>query len=390
MKMIPTRICVLATHPIQYIAPWYRALASDKSLKLEVVFLREPNSLEQGEGFDRPFHWDVPLRQGYGSQVIGVGRNAFEVLCALIRLVVINRQLKPDVWIVTGWNEPILLAACLLFKVLRRPLILRGEANAMRARGTVKKFGHRLLLGLADALLLIGESNKKFYLENSVPISRLFDGAYFVDSMRILKMALDHKAARELLRSEAGISDHDFVFLFFGKHVTFKRPEFAILAASKLVARGHSVKVLFGGVGPLTPALEALARARGVPAIFLGFLNQTELWRAYLAADAFILPSTNQETWGLVVNEAMLFGLPVIVSDQVGCGPDLVINGETGFLFSGGVDQLACVMERLVDEPDRGRAMGERGRSLVLERYSMQRATAGLRLAVDALAGCRQ
>jgi len=63
--------------------------------------------------------------------------------------------------------------------------------------------------------------------------------------------------------------------------------------------------------------------------------------QAYVAADALILPSDGGETWGLVVNEAMSCGLPCIVSDHVGCGPDLIHSGLTGDIFPlGNVDSL--------------------------------------------------
>ena len=70
---------------------------------------------------------------------------------------------------------------------------------------------------------------------------------------------------------------------------------------------------------------------------FVPFLNQTEIPTAYAAGDVLVLPSFGSgETWGLVVNEAMNLGTPAIVSDHVGCGPDLVIPGETGWVFEAG------------------------------------------------------
>lgn len=71
----------------------------------------------------------------------------------------------------------------------------------------------------------------------------------------------------------------------------------------------------------------------------------------YVMADLFVLPSGEGETWGLVVNEAMCFGLPVIVSDRVGCGPDLIRQGENGYVFQvGNIDELAERLEIIFDE----------------------------------------
>ncbi|MBI1284700.1 MAG: glycosyltransferase [Thiobacillus sp.] len=156
-------------------------------------------------------------------------------------------------------------------------------------------------------------------------------------------------------------------------------------AAALARQRGLPVKLLFAGSGELTDSLKQRANELDVPVHFTGFLNQTEMWKAYVPADAFVLPSTHGETWGLVTNEAMLFGLPVIVSDQVGSGPDLVIDDETGYVFGGGAEGLADAMARLLQNRDRAPAMAAAGRKLVLEKYSMPVATAGLRAALKAV-----
>jgi len=83
----------------------------------------------------------------------------------------------------------------------------------------------------------------------------------------------------------------------------------------------------------LEPTLRDAARAEGVPALFHGFVNQSEMPAVYAASDVMVLPSDGLETWGLAVNEAMACGVPAVVSDAVGCGPDLVEQGVTGAIF---------------------------------------------------------
>jgi len=83
---------------------------------------------------------------------------------------------------------------------------------------------------------------------------------------------------------------------------------------------------------------------------FVGFKNQTELPQYYAISDIFVLPSGLGETWGLVVNEAMCFSLPIIVSDIVGCGPDLVKHGENGYIFkTGNIEELAKYLQELIN-----------------------------------------
>ena len=245
---------------------------------------------------------------------------------------------------------------------------------------------HRRLLRTAAAALLIGKSNRDFYLASGLDPARLYEGAYFVESERLLAMATAHQHDRDLLRQAAGCGADDFVFCFVGKHVPFKRPALLVEAAALARAQGWPARLLFAGAGELTAELGRRCGELQVPAQFAGFLNQSELWKAYVPADAFVLPSTNAETWGLVTNEAMLFGLPVIVSDQVGCGPDLVHEAETGYIFSGGAEALAQTMIRLMRDRERAQAMGRNGRALVAEHYSIPTATRGLKQALAALA----
>jgi glycosyltransferase involved in cell wall biosynthesis len=73
-----------------------------------------------------------------------------------------------------------------------------------------------------------------------------------------------------------------------------------------------------------------------VTVFFQGFQNQTRLSQYYHAADLLILPSYESETWGLVVNEALHHGLPCVVSNSVGCAPDLIVTGVTGYSFETG------------------------------------------------------
>jgi glycosyltransferase involved in cell wall biosynthesis len=377
------RLVFVTTHPIQYMTPWFRSLAQDPSLELEVIFFRELNSVQQGVGFGREFQWDVPLRQGYASRVMDATAGIKAIPGLLLGLRRAIRDIHPDAVLITGWNEPGLIAAYALMKLLGVPVILRGESNSLRPRSALTKMLHRLLLKFVSAIVVIGKANRQFYLNNDFPSGRLFGGTYFVESERMLAMAEANACHRADLRVEQGFSDEDFVFAFVGKHVPFKRPMLLVEAAALARQRGLPVKLLFAGSGDLTESLKQRSVELGVPVRFTGFLNQTEMWKAYVPADAFVLPSSNGETWGLVTNEAMLFGLPVIVSDQVGCGPDLVIEGKTGYVFSDGASGLADAMANLMKNHNRARLMGAAGKELVLEKYSMPVATEGLKAALE-------
>jgi glycosyltransferase involved in cell wall biosynthesis len=106
--------------------------------------------------------------------------------------------------------------------------------------------------------------------------------------------------------------------------------------------------------------------------------------RTYAAGDLLVLPSQGSgETWGLVVNEAMNLGKPIVVSSHVGCGPDLVRPGQNGWIFDAeNVNQLADVLCKAASDRLRAAEYGRRSR-LIVDDYSYQQTTAGLQQALN-------
>jgi glycosyltransferase involved in cell wall biosynthesis len=167
-----------------------------------------------------------------------------------------------------------------------------------------------------------------------------------------------------------------------------KRPQDFVRAVGQAARKHPGVWGLVVGDGRLRPALGTQATTQGLPLRFTGFLNQTELPKAYAASDALVLPSTS-ESWGLVVNEAMASGLPAIVSDQVGCGPDLVLPGETGDVFAcGATSELASILARLADSPQLLSKLGSQAQRLI-QRYSLAEATKGTIASLECVIGAR-
>ena len=147
-----------------------------------------------------------------------------------------------------------------------------------------------------------------------------------------------------------------------------------------------AMHLLVVGAGELMDEARRLVEEMNLPVTFAGFLNQSEITSAYVAADCVVLPSDFGETWGLVVNEAMVCSLPAIVSDRVGCGPDLVEEGVTGTIFRcGDVDSLAATLVDFASDRERLSRMGERAKEQV-KHYSVERAVEGTLAAIDFVA----
>lgn len=368
------KLGILSTHPIQYQVPLYRELAGRAGVDSRVFYLRLPDPVEQGRGFDRPFAWDVPLLNGYAWE------HCRDVRTQLGRW-------GADCVLTPGWQDSGIAAASDAVRSLDLPRVLRCEASALRRTDPLRRLAHRWRVRDYGAYAAIGQANRRFYLDLGIPEGRIFEAPYFVDNPRFTAQAEEHRLSRDAQRRAWGIPDDAFVFLFAGKLEPKKRP-LDLVAALGHAVRDRNVHALIVGSGPLERSVREACGASGVRASFTGFLNQSEITRAYTAADCLILPSDAGETWGLVVNEAMVCGLPAVVSDRVGCGPDLVTPDRTGWTYPcGDVRALAGLVDRIISDPGSARRVGAAARERVLASYTAARAADGVLAAASSLAG---
>lgn len=386
------RLLIVTSHPIQYQVPWFRALHADGRLDLQVLFLSLPDAHQQGTGFGHAFEWDVPLLDDYrwvqAPSAKGDIRNGWWGLSLAAAANDISAQ-APDVVLVCGWHKRGMLQCLLAARRLGLPLLLRAESNGLEPSGALRSLKNRWIARHADQLLPIGKANRQFYERLGLATRIGPEVAYFVDNGFFASRSARHSAGSAVIRSKFRIPEAACCFLFAGKLESKKRPQDLLAALENIQhSSASAVHLLIVGSGPLEAQLRSRVEAARLPVTFAGFQNQTEMPAAYAAADCLVLPSEYGETWGLVVNEAMACGLPAIVSDQVGCGPDLVHQGETGFRFQcGDVGELAQAMCAFLALPaDQRRAMGSRAQRLVLDKYSIEAAVEGTIKAVQKVA----
>lgn len=382
------RVLAVASHPIQYHAPWFRGLAGAGAIDFSVLFIQRPDAREQGRGFGIAFEWDVPLLDGYRWSVVPRlrGRGGLQGFFA-VRIdgaAALLRELDPDILVLTGWHAWPLMQLLVAARRLGIPVIMRGEANALRPRSWHVRMVHRWLLRQCAAFLPIGRASRAFYAGYGVGEERLFDAPYFVDNERFARSAAELEPKREALRAQWAIPGDRTCFLYAGKLEPKKRILDLLQSLRRARADGAAAHLLVVGSGELLAPAQAFAQEHALPVTFAGFLNQSEIASAYVAADALVLPSDHGETWGLVVNEAMACGRPAIVSDRVGCGPDLVTPGATGDSFPfGDVAALAALLAHLAADPASLRRMGAAARERVLAGYTAARAVEGTLRAVE-------
>jgi glycosyltransferase involved in cell wall biosynthesis len=382
---------VLDSHAIQYHAPWYRALAQDCDLHVFYAHRQTPEG-QSAAGYGVAFDWDRDLLAGYEStQLTNVSPspNVYDFAgCDTPEIAAHIGHGRYDAFILNGWYLKSYVQALWACRRSGTPVLVRGDSQLGTPRSpatrVAKEIGYRAFFRLFDGFLSVGQRNREYLRHYGAAPEKIFFVPHFVDGPFFAERARMDADERAAVRRSLGVDEDGFAALFVGRLVDFKRPTDLIDALALSPSPPGRWSAAFVGSGPLEGALRERADTKEVRAWFLGFRNQSELPRLYAAADVLVLPSDAQETWGLVVNEAMACGTPAVVSDAVGCAPDMVEPGLTGDVYEcGKVYRLAAALTRVsrFDTETTGAALRQKTRT-----YSCDSAVAGTLEAARAVA----
>lgn len=389
------RVGFVNSHPIQYFVPLYRRINQSPDLEAVPIYLTD-HSLrgDFDPGFKQKLTWDIDLVSGTepifvsGAETRKLDPGPTRMVAPGVMKAV--RQAKLDALVIHGHNFGANHLATLMAKLEGIPVLSRGETH-LGLPFSEKRLEQRarwmpLYYRMLDGFLAIGSRNREFYRAMGVPDDRVFDFPYTVDNARMIAAAKMPKKEREAVRQRYGLRPGVPAVLYASKFMERKHPDVVIEAVRRLRAEGLEVDALMVGSGEMEAALKAQgAKVPGHPIGFPGFINQQELPRLYGACDIFTLPS-EAEPWGLIINEAMCGGMPILASDEIGSVADLVGDGDNGLLFpAGDVDALTAALRKLVIEPKLIEKMGKRSLARISE-WNYDRCVAGLRAAVDKVA----
>lgn len=376
------RLAYLVSHPIQYQAPLLRRISEEPDIDLTVFFGSDFSLRQyQDEGFGVGVAWDVPLLDGYRHEFLPVLRDRGGVGVA----TPVNRGIASrlrgrgeergfDALWVHGYATVNAMHGMLAAKALGVPVLLRAESwlrdrSRSGTKLALKRGFFEVLKSLVDGVLPIGTLNAeywRFYFGDDVP---QFPMPYAVDNSYFSARSSEAGGSRLRLLTELGMEPGRPVILFASKLQARKRCRDLIEAYARLAGlRVHAAVpyLVIVGDGEERVRLEEQVRALKLSGVrFCGFRNQTELPRFFALASVFVLPSEH-EPWGLIVNEVMNAGCAVIVSDDVGCQPDLVRDGVEGCVFPvGDVQALAGALGRVLASEETALEMGRRARERI-------------------------
>jgi len=377
------KIAIIAPTCRYYQVPLFQTLAADHRIDLMVYFCSDEafTSKDVSTMFKSGGTWGIEetLLDGYNYKFLknyspfpsylkaGYGLLNFGIWAEL-------RKSRPDAIVLMAWVNPVWFVAMAASLTIKSPFFFLTDANIEAEilktgwKVPLKKIGlGKVLFPLAAGFLCSGSANSRLYNHYGVPDKKLVPFAYSWGGDKLLTDSPIPMGNKTGIREELGIPPDSRVLLFCGRLHPEKNP-FLLLDAYSKISTPNTI-LAFVGDGELRQSLEKHAADFKLDSVrFFGFQGRNDIAQYYAASDALVLPSV-RESWGIVVNEGMAFGLPIIVSDQVGAGNDLVEHGVNGYVFPEGdgntlSDQLELICKMAQEELDQ---MGQRSLELIQE-----------------------
>jgi len=264
-------------------------------------------------------------------------------------------KINPAVVVVPGWTDSMALAALMWCGTNQVPAVCMSESTEWDSERTSwREAVKRRIVGLCSAALVGGRPHKDYMVKLGMPPERIFSGYDAVDNDYFAEKAGESRKLRTEIRKEHDLPEN--YFLASARFVEQKNlprllEAYAFYRKKSQAGKPPSIPwdLVLLGDGPLRPELCRLISdlQLGACVHLPGFKQYHELPVYYGLASAFVHAST-MEPWGLVVNEAMASGLPLLVSNRCGCARDLVHEGVNGFTFDpDNVEQIAEAMFRM-------------------------------------------
>lgn len=359
------KVGYLVSHPIQYQSPMLKYISEKLSVDLEVLFLS--NMSVEGYrdtefGFD--VKWDTPLLNGFKYKFLNIICFQKKITFLFPLCLGIYSELKKSqydyLW-VHGWGSLTNILAIISAKKLGVKVLIRGESNMLLPKGSrIKQISKSIFLNWLfkkiSYFMAIGTLNKQFYEFYGVENEKIIMMPYAVDNQFFQSQSQNYKSKVSEFKKLNNINKDSKIILYASKLTKRKNSIDLLLAYEKLLNSFPSNKpyLFFVGSGEEHLKLSKIVSERRLNRVRLcGFKNQSQLPDYFEACDIFVLPSS-AEPWGLVVNEVMNHSKPVLVSDEVGCGMDLVEDGVNGFIFKcGDIDDLSNKLMELLENNEK-------------------------------------
>ncbi len=367
------RRLVITTEIISpYRIPVFNALAEHPEVDLHVIFLAETDtSMRRWKVYKGEIRFSYEVLPHWRRRVAGYNVLLNRGMAAALERV------RPDVIVCGGYGYLASWRVLAWAQRRQRPVFLWSESNQQDQRRGMPhvEMLKRRFIRACSGFVVPGKSAAAYVETFGVPREKIFVAPNAVDNVFFSQGASAARTHAAEMRRQFGLPERYFLCV---SRLVFAKGVYDLMDAYSRLAPELRAQVglLFVGDGIEQPELEArAARVHPGNIRFTGFAHREQLPVYYALAEALVFP-THSDTWGLVVNEAMACGIPVVISDAAGCVPDLVQEGWNGYVVpKGSSEKLSEALAKIAAAADLN-AMGERSAQRI-EQYSPQACAAG-------------
>ncbi len=345
-----------------YRVPVFNHIAKENQFDFKVLFLSGISGGRKWQMHEEDMDFDYEIIRGFKLSLplrfpIFFNPSLWKLLT----------QGNPDVVICGGYQHPSYLVAFLYCKLFKKKFILWCESHekSVRVKWPLAQFYRKYISKKASRCIVPGKSSFQYMKSFGIPEEKIKTARNAVDNELFSNKVIEVRKTKEEIKQNRGYPKR--ILVSVGRLLHYKGFMTLIEAYEKLKDK-ESIGLVLVGDGPDEEEFKQYCKKNNLKNVFFeGFKQQEELPFYYGISDVFIMPSFRDE-WGLVLNEAMACGLPVIVSEDIGSAPDLVLEGQNGYLFKpGDVSQLLAKIKLLINDRDLCSKMGEKSLEIIAQ-----------------------
>ncbi|MCG2737893.1 MAG: glycosyltransferase family 4 protein [Candidatus Methanoperedenaceae archaeon] len=365
-----------------YRVPLFEGLAKHPSIDLSVYFCAKTHKERK---------WDILDSITYNYEILSGITLEFSSIIYHINPSVISKliQGKYDAVIIGGSADFTTQTAFVTSKLLKTPVILWSEGieSAQSFLGKLINPLTKYIVRNVSAIVVPGTMSRDFYVKMGAIPEKIFIAPNIVDNKMFIGKSSKFKEDKGKFKHELNINN-DKVILYVGQLIKRKGVEYLINAFKKIKYKNDDICLIIIGDGVLKRELEEICVKKQIKDVhFTGWVSEEKKIIYYSIADLFVLP-TLEDVWGLVINEAMCCGLPIISTNAAGCAVDMIIPGDNGFFVdAANADQLYLTMKKIILNEEVARKMGKISLEIIESEFNLDKMVNGFFSAIEYVKG---
>jgi len=374
------RVAILTEIIAPYRIPVFNILAKDLDVELDVLFFAETESRRSWQIPKEKIKFNYKVLKGF---IVGKSLHNDSIFFNPSIVAELIKG-KYDTIIVGGFHHPTIWLSFFYACITKKRFILHSESTLgdIRSSNVVKNWLKKFFVKHCSGYIIPGMPQKRYLLSLGADNKKIWIAPNSVDSKLFKKALEERKNNKENTKEAMGIKGD--VILYVGRMIHAKGVQDLIEAFAEIKKSFSDISLVLVGEGPDRRKYEEMCCQKSIEGvIFTGFIEQENLPKYYTIADVFIFP-THSDTWGMVINEAMLSDLPVICSKKAGAAEDLIKANKNGLIHEpGDIAGISCCVARLLGDKKLAEDMGRRSREVIAS-YSPEDMALGIRNAVFA------